>query len=42
MNRAIEQGLRGKTVDAVEAKVDESAPKDDLKTRVGRHVGHSH
>jgi molecular chaperone HscA len=42
MNRAFEQGLRGKTVDAVEAKVDESAPKDDLKTRVGRHVGHSH
>jgi molecular chaperone HscA len=42
MNRAFEQGLRGQNVTAVEAKVDESAPKDDLKTRVGRHAGHSH
>jgi len=34
MNRAIEQGLRGKDVAAVEAKADETAPK--------RRAGHSH
>ncbi len=42
MNRAFEQGLRGKAIADVEAKVDESAPEEDLKTRVGRHTGHSH
>jgi hypothetical protein len=42
MNRAIEQGLRGKDVAAVEAKADETASKRDLATRAGSHAGHSH
>jgi hypothetical protein len=42
MNRAVEQGLRGKDVLAVEAKADETASKRDLATRAGSHAGHSH
>jgi molecular chaperone HscA len=42
MNRAIEQGLRGRDVAAVEAKADETASKRDLATRAGSHAGHSH
>jgi molecular chaperone HscA len=46
MNRALEQGLRGRDVAAVEAKVAETEPKADLATRAEadkrRHSGHSH
>jgi molecular chaperone HscA len=42
MNRAVETGLRGKNVAAVEAKADETASKRDLATRAGSHAGHSH
>jgi molecular chaperone HscA len=42
MNRAIETGLRGKDVAAVEAKADETTSKRDLATRAGSHAGHSH
>ena len=47
MNRALEEGLRGRTVGAVEAEVDRSAgDESDLQTRLARsghsHSGHSH
>jgi molecular chaperone HscA len=42
MNIAFERGLRGKDVDAVEKKADETAPKRDLASRAGSHAGHSH
>jgi molecular chaperone HscA len=42
MNRALEQGLRGKDLAAVEAKIDETAPEADLATRAGAHAGHFH
>jgi molecular chaperone HscA len=43
MNRAFEAGLRGRGVAEVEAKVAETEPKADLKSRVGgAHAGHSH
>jgi molecular chaperone HscA len=48
MNRAFEAGLRGRDVAAVEAKVDQTAPKTDLRTRLeaesGAHAhgGHKH
>jgi molecular chaperone HscA len=42
MNRALEQGLRGKDVAAVEAKVAETEPKTDLQSRVDEHAGHKH
>jgi len=42
MNRAVETGLRGRDVAAVEAKADETASKRDLATRAGSHAGHSH
>jgi molecular chaperone HscA len=42
MNRAIEAGLRGKTVAAVEGEVEKTAPKSDVATRAHRHAGHSH
>jgi len=42
MNRALEVGLRGRGVADVEAKVAETEPKADLKSRVGAHAGHSH
>ncbi len=37
MNRAFESGLRGRSVDAVEAKVAETAPEADLAARVKAH-----
>jgi molecular chaperone HscA len=42
MNHAVETGLRGRDVAAVEAKADETASKRDLATRAGGHAGHSH
>ncbi|HVZ71267.1 MAG TPA: Fe-S protein assembly chaperone HscA [Polyangia bacterium] len=42
MNRALESGLRGRDVGAVEAKVAETESKTDLKTRVDAHQGHRH
>jgi molecular chaperone HscA len=42
MNVAFERGLRGKDVEAVEKKADETAPKRDLASRAGSHAGHSH
>lgn len=47
MNRALEEGLRGRTVGEVEAEVDRSAGDEgDLQTRLARsghsHSGHSH
>jgi molecular chaperone HscA len=42
MNRALELGLRGRAVAAVEAKVAETEPKTDLRARVDAHVGHKH
>ena len=42
MNRALEHGLRGRDVAAVEAKVAETAPKTDLRARVDAHAGHKH
>jgi molecular chaperone HscA len=42
MNRAFEAGLRGKTINDVEAEVDKTAPKADLAARVRDHAGHSH
>ena len=43
MNRALEAGLRGREIAAVEAKVAETEPKADLQSRVGGgHAGHSH
>jgi molecular chaperone HscA len=42
MNRAIEAGLRGKAVAAVEAEVDKTAPKTDVETRARDHRGHTH
>ena len=42
MNVAFERGLRGKDVAAVEAKVDETAPKQRPWRRApGSHAGHS-
>ena len=46
MNRALEDGLRGRAVGAVEAEVEQSAAAagGDLQTRLERagHAGHSH
>jgi molecular chaperone HscA len=42
MNRALEAGLRGRNVAAVEAKVAETEPKTDLRARVDAHAGHKH
>jgi molecular chaperone HscA len=45
MNRALEQGLRGRGVAEVEAKVAETEPRADLESHVGgagAHAGHSH
>jgi molecular chaperone HscA len=42
MNRAIEAGLRGKAVTAVEAEVEKTAPKTDVAARARDHRGHSH
>ena len=44
MNRALEEGLRGRTLGAIEAEVDKTTPTDDLQTRLerGGHAGHSH
>jgi molecular chaperone HscA len=42
MNRALEQGLRGRDVAAVEAKVAETESKIDLQARVDAHAGHKH
>jgi molecular chaperone HscA len=42
MNRALDLGLRGRDVAAVEAKVAETEPKADLRARASAHVGHKH
>ncbi|HSZ82267.1 MAG TPA: Fe-S protein assembly chaperone HscA [Polyangia bacterium] len=42
MNRALEQGLRGRDVAAVEAKVAATEPKTDLRARVDAHADHKH
>ncbi len=42
MNRALDKGLRGQDVAAVEAKVAETESKTDLRTRVDAHAGHKH
>jgi len=44
MNRALDEGLRGRTVGAIEAEVEKSTSSDDLQTRLerGGHAGHSH
>ena len=42
MRRVVELGLRGQNVATVEAKVDETAPKTDVATRVRDHRGHTH
>jgi molecular chaperone HscA len=42
MNRALELGLRGRDVAAVEAKVAETESKTDLRARVDAHAGHKH
>jgi molecular chaperone HscA len=43
MNQAFDAGLRGRGVAEIEAKVAETDPKADLKSRVGgAHTGHSH
>jgi molecular chaperone HscA len=44
MNRALEEGLRGRQVSEVETQVDKSGSGDDLQTRLSRsgHSGHSH
>ena len=44
MNRALEEGLRGRAVGDVEAQVEKSEPDADLQTRLARsgHTGHSH
>ncbi|HEY4184336.1 MAG TPA: Fe-S protein assembly chaperone HscA [Polyangia bacterium] len=44
MNRALDEGLRGRTVGAVEAEVDKSTAAGDLPSRLERagHTGHSH
>jgi molecular chaperone HscA len=45
MNRAFDEGLRGRSVGEVEAQVDKSSgQQDDLQTRLSRsgHSGHSH
>jgi molecular chaperone HscA len=43
MNRALEMGLRGREVAAVEARVAETEPRSDLASRVNdAHAGHSH
>ena len=44
MNRALDEGLRGRAVGEVEAQVGESESETDLKTRLHRsgHTGHSH
>jgi molecular chaperone HscA len=42
MNRALEQGLRGRDVATVEAKVAATEPKTDLRARVDAHAGHKH
>ena len=44
MNRALEQGLRGRTVGAVEEQVEKSEGAGDLASRLERagHAGHSH
>jgi molecular chaperone HscA len=44
MNRALEEGLRGRAVSDVEAQVEQSESESDLATRLARsgHSGHSH
>jgi len=44
MNRALEEGLRGRTLGALEAEVDKSKAAGDLPTRLERagHAGHGH
>jgi molecular chaperone HscA len=44
MNRALEEGLRGRTVGAVEAEVEKSEAAGDLASRLERagHAGHGH
>jgi hypothetical protein len=44
MNRALEEGLRGRSVGDVEAQVERSEPDADLQTRLkrGGHSGQSH
>jgi molecular chaperone HscA len=42
MNRALELGLRGQDVVAVEAKVAATESKTDLRARVDAHAGHKH
>ncbi|MES1157718.1 MAG: Fe-S protein assembly chaperone HscA [Haliangium ochraceum] len=44
MNRALEEGLRGRTVGDVEERVDKATSEVDLQTRLARagHSGHSH
>ena len=44
MNRALEEGLRGRQIGEVETQVDKSGSGDDLQTRLSRsgHSGHSH
>jgi len=44
MNRALDEGLRGRQVGEVEARVDKSTSETDLPTRLARggHTGHSH
>jgi molecular chaperone HscA len=42
MNRALDAGLRGRDLAAVEAKVAATEPKADLRARVDAHAGHKH
>jgi molecular chaperone HscA len=44
MNRALDTGLRGRDLAAVEAKVSETESKTDLRTRIDAdsHAGHKH
>jgi molecular chaperone HscA len=42
MNVAFERGLRGRAIDDVEAKANETSPERDLATRADAHAGHSH
>jgi molecular chaperone HscA len=44
MNRALDEGLRGRALGDVEAEIDKSKAEGDLPTRLARagHVGHGH
>jgi molecular chaperone HscA len=42
MNQALDQGLRGRAVATVEAKVAATESKTDLRARVDAHAGHKH